>query len=387
MAQSATPTARSQRVRIRRATLVPAILTLVTASIVAGCEAAPSPLDPRTLAAARIAELGWVMIGLAAIVCIVVYVALLLALRAAPRGPVRTPGHARVNAPPTPNPEQEQAESGANKAVIVAGLVLPAAILLFTFGYTVYTLRQVAGVAGTGGGSTFPAHAEHLAGASVGAASSDLLPAVTIHLTGHQWWWQIEYPDAQIVTANEIHVPVGVPIQVRLTSEDVIHSFWVPQVTGKVDLIPGKANFLTIRPDQPGTYRGVCGEFCGLQHAHMHLRLIVESAEEYVGWLDRERQPAAAPATPEAIAGQRLFVANCGECHTVRGATDGTRGPDLTHLASRRTLGAGIHENTRENLSGWTRDAQSMKPGNKMPSIALPDADLAALVAYLESLE
>ena len=375
------------RSSVRRATVVPAILTLATALVVAGCEGAPSPLDPRTLAAARIAELGWVMIVLATIVCVAVCVALLMALRVVPRTPARVPGQALADAPPTPNPAQEREDAGANMVVIVAGLVLPAAILLFTFGYTVYTLRQVAGIAGATGASTFRTDTGHLAAPGVGAAGDALLPAVTINLTGHQWWWQVEYPDAQVVTANEIHVPVGVPIQVRLTSQDVIHSFWVPQVAGKVDLIPGKVNLVTLRPDRPGIYRGLCGEFCGLQHARMHSRLVVESAEAYVQWLERERQPAIPPATPEAAEGQRLFVARCAECHTVQGATDGRRGPDLTHLASRRTLGAGLHENTRENLAGWTRDAQAMKPGNKMPSIPMADAELALLLAYLESLE
>ena len=346
---------------------------------VAGCTGAPSPLDPRTTAAARIAELGWVMIAVATIVCAAVFGALVLALRAAPR----ETGSTERPAPWTAG------EHGADRVVVWAGLVIPAAILVLTFGYTVWTLRQVAGAAGAGGATSFAAHEDHAELSAPGLAHADegILPTVTLNLTGHQWWWEVEYPDAQLVTANEIRIPQGVPVQLRLTSQDVIHSFWVPQVTGKVDLIPGKTNTLTVRAEQAGIFRGLCSEFCGLQHARMHLRLVVQSAEAYVDWLEREREPAAPPSTPAAEAGQRIFVARCGECHTVRGVTAGTRGPDLTHLASRLTLGAGIHENTRANLAAWATDAQAMKPGNTMPSSPLPAGDLAAVLAYLEGLE
>jgi cytochrome c oxidase subunit 2 len=360
---------------------LPGLVSLVAALAVVGCNGTPSPLDPRTSATARIAELGWVMFVLATLVCAVVFGGLLLALRAAPR----ETGSAQRPAAWTAG------EGGANQVVIWAGMVIPAAILVFTFGYTVWTLRQVTGAAGAGGSSSFAtaAHDDHTERSAPGLAQADqgILPTVTMNVTGHQWWWEVEYPDAGIVTANEIRIPHGVPVQLKLTSQDVIHSFWVPQVTGKVDLIPGKTNLLTVRADQPGTYRGLCGEFCGLQHARMHLRMVVETAEAYVGWLERERQPARPPTTPEAEAGQRVFVARCGECHTVRGVTSGTNGPDLTHLASRLTLGAGIHENTRSNLAAWAADAQTMKPGNKMPSIPLAADDLSALVTYLEGLE
>jgi cytochrome c oxidase subunit 2 len=351
----------------------------VIALVVTGCAGTPSPLDPRTTAAARIAELGWVMIAVATVVCVTVFGGLVLALRATPR----ETGSAARPAPWTGG------EHGADRVVIWAGMVIPAAILVFTFGYTVLTLRQVAGAAGAGGATSFAAHEDHAERSAPGLVQADqgILPTVTLNLTGHQWWWEVEYPDEQLVTANEVRIPQGVPVQLRLTSNDVIHSFWVPQVTGKVDLIPGKTNTLTVRAEQAGSYRGLCGEFCGLQHAHMHLRLVVESADAYVRWLERERQPARSPSTPEAEAGRGIFMARCGECHTVRGVTDGARGPDLTHLASRLTLGAGIQENTRANLAAWATNAQAMKPGNKMPSIPLPDDDLTALLAYLEGLQ
>ncbi|MCC7372168.1 MAG: c-type cytochrome [Chloroflexi bacterium] len=361
-----------------------------------GCVGAPSPLDPRTEAAARIAELGWMMIALATVVCIAVFGGLLAALRTMPRQPVELQRRSAATA------RSEQAE----RAVLLGGLILPAAILVFTFGYTVYTLRQVAGVAGSGGASGFAAHDDHAPSLAVpqprppgtpppsgalGAPAALLAsvggrPGIEVQLIGHQWWWEIVYPVTGVVTANELHIPSGVPISLTVTSADVIHSFWVPQVTGKVDLIPGKANTLTLRAEQPGVYRGMCSEFCGLQHAMMHLRLVVQTPETFAAWLQAQQQAAAIPASPAAAQGQQVFAARCAECHTVRGLTDGTRGPDLTHVASRSTLGAGIHENTRANLTGWTRDAQTMKPGNKMASIPLSDDDLTALLAYLEGL-
>jgi cytochrome c oxidase subunit 2 len=282
-----------------------------------------------------------------------------------------------------------QASSTADRIVVLAGMVVPAAILVFTFGYTVYTLREVAGVAGAGGASSFASPGDHTDHPALTAlhTSESAGPSLAVEIVGHQWWWEIRYPDDRVVTANEIHIPTGTLVRLSVTSTDVIHSFWVPQVTGKVDLIPGKVNRLMFRADQPGVYRGMCAEFCGLQHAHMHLRLIVEPLDDLARWLDREARDASPPATPEAAEGQGVFVARCGECHTVRGVTTGARGPDLTHLASRRTLGAGLHENSRSNLAGWTTDAQAMKPGNKMPSIPMPEAELAALLTYLEGLE
>jgi cytochrome c oxidase subunit 2 len=249
----------------------------------------------------------------------------------------------------------------------------------------VYTLRETSGVAGAGG-SAFAAHAEHTGRGDPSPALASAAADLEINVTGHQWWWQVEYPSGPVVTANEIHIPAGVPVRLTLTSRDVIHSFWVPQIAGKVDLIPAKSNTLTLVAPQPGVYRGMCGEFCGLQHAHMHSRLVVQPVEDFETWLEHQRRPAAAPQTPSAAAGQLTFIARCGECHTVRGVTDGARGPDLTHLASRATLGAGIHDNDRARLAGWTTDAQAMKPGNRMPSIPMGDAELQTLLDYLESL-
>ncbi len=273
----------------------------------------------------------------------------------------------------------------------MAGMVIPAVILAFTFGYTVYTLREVGGVAGAGGAGAFVAH-EHTGRAEEAraAAAEQAVGSpteLTVHVTGHQWWWQIEYPGEQVVTANEVHIPAGIPIRLTVTSRDVIHSFWIPQIAGKVDLIPNKVNTLGLVVQRPGEYRGMCSEFCGLQHAHMHMRMLVQPANEFARWLDGQRRDAAPPATPSATEGLRIFTDRCAECHTVRGVSTGTQGPDLTHLASRQTLGAGIHENDPESLAGWTTNAQFMKPGNKMPSIPMSEEQTRSLLEYLEGLE
>jgi cytochrome c oxidase subunit 2 len=219
------------------------------------------------------------------------------------------------------------------------------------------------------------------------------VPAMTIRLVGQQWWWEVQYeasqPSSILTTANEIHVPVGVPIKLRLTSRDVIHSFWVPSLHGKIDLIPGKETEITLQVDRPGVYRGQCAEFCGLEHAKMAILVVAEDAGAFEAWLAGQRRPAAEPATPQARRGRELFVkGQCAMCHTVRGTTAGaTAGPDLTHLAGRRTLAAGTLPNGRGHLAGWIMNPQGPKPGARMPPASLPAKDLQDLLAFLEGLE
>lgn len=212
---------------------------------------------------------------------------------------------------------------------------------------------------------------------------------VPLQVTGHQWWWEVRYPQAGVTAAGEIHLPAGRSIEVSLTSADVIHSFWVPQLGGKTDAVPGHTNRVTFLAATPGLYQGECAEFCGLQHAHMRFDLVVESPAEFSAWLAHQGEPAAKPSTAPAQRGEQVFLANpCGGCHALRGTpSQGTIGPDLTHLASRRMIAAGSIENTRENLDRWLHDPQSVKPGALMPTPGLSDADRAALVAYLEGLE
>ena len=214
-----------------------------------------------------------------------------------------------------------------------------------------------------------------------------------IKVTGHQWWWQIQYdnPRADLIaeTANELHLPVGEAARIELTSSDVIHSFWIPNLHGKRDLIPGKKSYLVIRADKPGIYRAQCAEFCGMQHAKMGFVVIVEPKADFERWLRTQRTPAPHPKNADQQRGQQVFLTtSCVMCHTIKGTPAGSRtGPDLTHVGSRRTLGAAVIPNTRGNLSGWIADAGSVKPGVLMPPNPLEPDDLHAVVVYLESLK
>ena len=217
--------------------------------------------------------------------------------------------------------------------------------------------------------------------------------ALQIRLTGHQWWWEVEYRDSVASnwasTANEIHVPVGRPVVLELRSADVIHSFWAPNLGVKRDLIPGEETSVWFRADTAGVYRGQCAEFCGHQHAKMALLVIAEPPDSFARWLARQRDTASTPTDSVAVRGQEVFLgSSCVMCHAIQGTPAGSRvGPGLTHLAGRRTLGAGTLPNTRGNLAGWIVDPQRIKPGVRMPPNALSPDDLQALLAYLETLE
>jgi cytochrome c oxidase subunit 2 len=215
---------------------------------------------------------------------------------------------------------------------------------------------------------------------------------MTLKVTASQWWWAVQYDSAQpaqiFSVANEIHIPVGQPIRVELSSPDVIHSFWIPQLGGKMDVIPGQSNVTWLQADQPGVYRGQCGEFCGAQHAHMAMRVVADAPPIFAAWKAGQLRAAVPPATPAAQAGQQAFRAHCAACHAIRGANaGGILGPDLTHLMSRQTIAAGLLTNTPGNLSAWIADSQSLKPGTRMPGMVLPARELTAIVAYLETLQ
>jgi cytochrome c oxidase subunit II len=216
--------------------------------------------------------------------------------------------------------------------------------------------------------------------------------SLTLEVTGHQWWWEVRYLDddpARIfTTAEEIHIPTDRLVRVRLIGNDVIHSFWVPQLAGKTDIIPGQRNEAWLQADTPGTYRGQCTEYCGRQHANMAFFVIAEDPAEFEGWRARQRQPAAAPADPALARGRDLFVARCGTCHTVRGSgAGGILGPDLSHLMSRRTLAAGTLPNQPGFLAGWIADPQHFKPDNRMPRPRLTGPELEAIRTWLQTLE
>jgi cytochrome c oxidase subunit 2 len=202
---------------------------------------------------------------------------------------------------------------------------------------------------------------------------------LTIHVTAHQWWWEVRYENSAAVTANEIHIPVGTRVGLVLTTADVIHSFWVPELNRKVDMIPGTENRLLLIADHAGIYRGQCAEFCGLQHANMAVEVVAQPKAQFDAWLAHNAQPAAR--------GNALFAENCSGCHEVRGTSaHADVGPVLTHFASRRTLAAVTLPNTPQNLRDWLRDPQHVKPGNRMPNLELSDANWSALQRYVESL-
>lgn len=266
--------------------------------------------------------------------------------------------------------EHEPVDAGGGHSfVLIGGLAIPAAILAIVF------------VTGLKDMSAFPLHdgPHH---------------HPNIRIAGHQWWWDVQYifedPSLLVRTANEIHVPVGRPVDIELDSSDVIHSFWVPELHGKVDLVPGQKNLIRIEASRAGTFRGQCAEYCGAQHAHMALLVVADSPDRYEQWLVSERATALAPQTDEQQTGLNLFQSRaCLLCHTVRGTMAQSRvGPDLTHIGGRMRIAANIYDNDTANLSAWVTHAQSMKPGVLMPNITnFTGSELRALVAYLQHLK
>jgi len=210
-----------------------------------------------------------------------------------------------------------------------------------------------------------------------------------IILIGHQWWWEVRYPQAGVITANEIHLPAGQGQLMELRAADVIHDFWVPQVGRKMDMIPGHPNRMWLDVTRPGTYLGACAEFCGAEHAWMRLRVLAESPDRFQNWLRQQQQVPVQPADGEAALGRRLYQQyTCGNCHAIRGtAQDRIQvAPDLTHLASRETLGAGALSNSPAHLAEWMRNPQAVKPACNMPDFHLNDRQVQQMVAYLETL-
>jgi cytochrome c oxidase subunit II len=214
---------------------------------------------------------------------------------------------------------------------------------------------------------------------------------VNVTVTGHQWWWEYEYPDFDVVTANEMHIPVGVPVAVELESADVIHSFWPPKLAGKLDAIPNRTNRLTLQADEAGIYYGQCAEFCGIAHGDMRLRVVAHEPADFEAWVAANAAEAELPspeADPEAAAGAALFRAKgCASCHTVKGYSAGELGPDLTHLQQRETFAGAIFDLNPANLRAWLRDPPAEKPGALMPNLDLTEEEITGLIAYLETLE
>ena len=314
-----------------------------------GCSPLPV-LSGASEAARRTAQLGWVMLVLAGIVFLIVSGVLALAVR---RNRRRDPAGVDLSEP-------------GGRFVVTGGIVFPGLVLTALFVYGTATL------------GIFPEREK---------------PAYTVEVVGRQWWWQIRYLDPELpkrfVTANELHVPVGRSVQVRLTSADVIHSFWVPELQGKLDLIPGDTNVLSLKAERAGVYQGQCAEYCGLQHAHMGLQIVADEPHAFGRWLAAQREPAAAPTDSLAVLGEQLFVGGpCALCHAVRGTpARGSVAPDLTHFGSRRTIAAGALPNTLGHLEGWIANAQAIKPGALMPPITqFTGRELRAVATYVAGL-
>jgi cytochrome c oxidase subunit 2 len=248
--------------------------------------------------------------------------------------------------------------------VLLFGIGIPLVVLVALFGASdVYLVRQT-------------------------APPNPSRTSITVEVIGHQWWWEVRYPGTDAVTANEIHIPTDTRVNVIATTADVIHSFWVPQLARKIDNVPGRRNRVLLFTSKPGRYRGQCAEFCGFQHANMSLYVIAEPRASFQAWLANMTAPAAVPATSPARAGQQLFMANqCASCHEIRGtAARGIVGPDLTHLASRRTLAGATIRNDPAMLRSWISNPQGIKPGALMPDLGLSGAEYDEIAAYLEGL-
>jgi cytochrome c oxidase subunit 2 len=224
---------------------------------------------------------------------------------------------------------------------------------------------------------------------AMGLADPPPLPEPDLIVTGHQWWWEISYPKSGVVGANEIHIPVGRAISVRLDSTDVLHEFWVPELSRKITAVPGHPNYLWIEADKAGSYLGICSEFCGTQHAWMHFLVVAESDVQFAAWEHSQLAVAPAPTADSAAKGLKIFEdKSCSGCHAINGTSTVARvGPDLSHFASRRQIGAGVVANTSYNLRRWLADPQEVKPGAKMPNFNLTTEELSHMVAYLETLK
>jgi cytochrome c oxidase subunit II len=324
----------------------------VSALLLQGCGGWQSVLDPASPGAARVEALWWLAFGSTGILALLVIAGLLHAVRRAGRAPSAREGGAVAR--------REE------RFILLAGGAFPA---LFLVGFLVASVRT-------------------------GTAVSEppMEPILTIEVVGHMFWWEVRYPEHGITTANEIRIPSGQPVRVDVTSADVIHSFWVPQLApGKIDMVPGRTNTIWMQADGPGQYRGQCTEFCGVQHALMSLLVIASPQEEFDAWVAERTASRIPPDDDLALEGLGIFVrTGCGSCHAVQGVSRpqaaGSPGPDLTDLGQRRTLGALTLTNDRQNLTEWIRNPHRFKPGVRMPAHRIAEGELAALVTYLETL-
>lgn len=333
--------------------VLPVGVAVVLSGVLTGCatENTPDMLTPRGPAAAHVAELWWILFWAATAVFVLVLGLCVFAI-------LRS-GNAR--------PDEPVPLVARNSFIVGAGAIVPALILI---GVLAVTVR----------------------------ASNVLMdrsepPALTIEVIAHQWWWEVRYPDHGIVTANEIYMPAGVPVEFHLTARDVIHSFWVPQLAGKLDMIDGKIHTARLEAWEPGTFRGICAEFCGVQHTFMDFYVVAQEPAEFQSWVEQQQRPHAGPTTEAESRGMEIYYeARCDQCHIVRGFDEpmpptGRAGPDLTHLGSRMTLAGATIENNVTTLAQWILDPHTIKPGVHMLPTPLEPDELDALVAFLLAME
>jgi len=317
-----------------------------------------SAIESAGVQAGRLNGLWWLFFWITAAVYVVVMLLLVVAYFRVPRAGDASEAEIR------PDERRERRVSNIVKGAVALTVLTVFALMILSFrtGQAIDTLSQ----------ATAP---------------------LEIKVTGQQWWWQVEYqdpiPSNIVTTANEIHIPVGRPIKIDLVSNDVIHSFWVPNLHGKKDLVPNYPTTIYFQADKPGVYWGQCAEYCGYQHAKMRLMLVAESPEDFNVWYAASQQPAKQPTTDPQTLGQQIFLRSvCAQCHTINGTdASGRVGPNLTHVASKPYIASASLENSRENLMNWISDPQSMKPGIRMPMNTYSESDLNALVDYIQSLK
>ena len=324
---------------------VASLLPLLTLS---DCARAPlGYLEGAGPAARSIASLGWGLLGISVAVCLITGALLVFSIF---RRRLQT----------------NELGGGDDRSAlrwIGVGLSITTVLLLASAVWTLWTVR--------------------------GLSDTSRAAAVTIDVTGQQWWWEVRYrsgaPSREFSTANDLVIPAGVPVQLNLRSRDVVHSFWVPKLAGKMDMIPGQTNRIRIEADRPGIYRGQCSEFCGMQHAQMAFFVIALAPADFQTWWNHQLEPAR--SDPDAAA-QQTFMEHCAACHAIRGlSAGGILGPNLSHFGSRRTIAAGILPNDSRNIALWLRDSQGVKPGSKMPELHLAANEVDTLTAYLEGLK
>jgi cytochrome c oxidase subunit 2 len=344
--------------RFRTLAFLPLLLTL------SGCRVAQSTWNAHGPAARSIANLSWAMTILFLAISLVMWILFIIAFYKR-KGTLR---------------EHEPIESGGGEIwIAIGGLTIPLIVLTALFIAGLVLLAE------------YPIHGTR-APLSPAQMAQSMKPEILV--IGHQFWWEIQYlnddPTKQFTTANELHLPVGRPVNIEVETRDVMHSFWIPALHGKVDLIPGQPNFIRLIASQPGSYEGQCAEYCGSEHSLMRLLAIAQSPAEYEAWLDAQRKPGSDPTTPQAQAGEKTFVNGpCALCHTVRGTTAlGVVAPDLTHIGSRKMIASDVYPNNDAYLEAWIVHAQALKTGCEMPDLTqFSGVQLTQLVAYLRQLK